>query len=64
MQVTELALVVAGVVTLAAFVLAGYAIHRLTSVPKKIVGVLVALTMLLGSVPAVILAFHALAAAS
>lgn len=55
MQVNSLALLVAGVLVLALFCLVGFAVHRLADGnAKKIAGVVVALALLLGAVPALI----------
>jgi hypothetical protein len=59
MQGNGLALLVVGVVVLALFGLVGFAIHRLAdSSAKRIAGVVVALAVLLGAVPAVVIAFQ------
>lgn len=62
MQVNSLALLVAGVLVLALFVLVGFVVHRLAdSDAKKIAGVVAALTLLLGAVPALVRAIQVLA---
>lgn len=59
MQVNSLALLVVGVLVLALFVLVGFIIHRLAdSNAKKIAGAVIALTALLGVVPALVVAFQ------
>ncbi|PWK84183.1 hypothetical protein C8D88_109268 [Lentzea atacamensis] len=61
MQVNSLALLVVGVLVLALFVLVGFVVHRLADGnAKKIAGVVVALTLLLGAVPALVVAFQVL----
>jgi uncharacterized membrane protein len=60
MQVMQLAVTVAGIVVLAVIGLTGYAINRITTAPRRMASVLIALAAVIGAVPAVIYAFNSM----